>query len=281
MEHFPMRVLVTLYVVLVACFSTAAAQPAVIPLEMYMEKIPAFHAKVNGQEGFFLLDTGGGVSVISPEFAKATGCTPWGQVTGFRMTGQRMDFQRCDNLTFDVAGKHLKAPIAGVFDIKTLAPKTAPPLDGSLALDIFAGQVLTLDVSARTLTIETPQTLKTRLSHATEIPARLVRDAEGVALSVDVGVPTASGLAWMEMDSGNDGSFVVANHIAPFFHLQPDGKTPQPLAFTLGGSIPVEGTARTGDLIMDGNLGEQFFLKWAVTFDLKNDRVWVSSAGAR
>lgn len=89
-----------------------------------MGKILAFHANVNGHEGFFLFDTGGGISVINPEFAKVSGCTPWGQVTGFRMTGERMDFQRCDNAAFDVLGVHLKTPIAGVFDIMTLAPKT-------------------------------------------------------------------------------------------------------------------------------------------------------------
>jgi hypothetical protein len=236
---------------------------------------------VNGREGFFLFDTGGGVSVIRPEFAKASGCTPWGQVTGFRMTGERMDFPRCDDVTFDVAGRQLKAPIAGVFDIMALAPNASPRLDGSLALDIFAGQVVTLDVAARTLTIETPESLRARVRHATEIPARVVRDAEGVALSVDAGVPTPSGMAWMEMDSGNDGSFVIADHVAPLFHLQPGVKQPQSVALTLGGGIQVDGTARTGNLIMDGNLGEQFFPKWRVTFDLATNRVWVSPAVAQ
>jgi hypothetical protein len=260
---------------LVASLGSTAAAQTTVPLELYEGAIPAFHAKVHGREGFFLFDTGGGVSVISPEFATTSGCTPWGQVTGFRMTGEREDFPRCDDVTFDVAGVQLKAPIAGVFDIMALAPKTGPRLDGSLGLDIFAGQVVTLDVAGRTLMIETPASLRARVRQATEIPVRLVRDAEGVALSVDAGVPTASGMAWMEMDSGNDGSFVIANHVAPLFHVRPGEKQSQAVAFTLGG-IQVYGTARTGNLIMDGNLGEQFFSKWRVTFDLKTGRVWVA-----
>jgi hypothetical protein len=95
-------------------------------------------------------------------------------------------------------------------------------------------------------------------------------------LSVDAGVPTPSGMAWMEMDSGNDGSFVIANHVAKLFHVEPGVKQAQPVAFALGGGIHVDGTARTGNLIMDGNLGEQFFSKYRVTFDLKADQVWVS-----
>jgi hypothetical protein len=261
--------------------SVVAGAQTTIPLTLFMGKIPAFHASVNGHEGFFLFDTGGGTSVVSPEFSRFSGCTPWGQVTGFRMTGERIDFRRCDNAVFDVAGTHLKAPTAGVFDIMTLAPKTTPHLDGSLALDIFAGQVVTLDVSGRTLTIETPESLQARIGNAKEVPARMVRDAEGAALSVDAGVPTAKGMAWMELDSGNDGSFAIGNHIAPLFDLQPDGKEAQPVSFMLGGGIPVKGTARTRNLIMDGNIGEQFFPLWAVTFDLNSGRVWVSPTRAR
>jgi hypothetical protein len=46
----------------------------------------------------------------------------------------------------------------------------------------------------------------------------------------------------------------------------------------LGGVIPVKGTARTGNLIMDGNIGEQFFPSWAATFDLRTGQAWISPA---
>jgi len=277
-----MKLVMTVAVVFILNFlAPIAAAQTTIPLTLFMGKIPALHASVNGHEGFFLFDTGGGTSVLSPDFARFSGCTPWGQMTGFRMTGERLDMRRCDNVAFNVAGAHLKTPSAGVFDIMTMAPKTAPHLDGSLGLDIFAGQVVTLDVSARTVTIETPHSLRTRIRNAKEVPARLVRDAEGAALSVAAAVPTAKGLAWMELDSGNDGSFEIANHVAPLFDLQPDRKESQPISFMLGGLIPVKGTARTSNLIMDGNIGEQFFPLWAVTFDLKAGRVWIASSSAR
>ncbi len=276
-----MKFLTTIAAILIIGLSAAVtAAQTTIPLSLFMNKIPAFHASVNGHEGYFLFDTGGGTSVLSPEFVRFSGCTPWGQVTGFRMTGDRIDFQRCDNAAFDAAGVHLKTPTAGVYDIMTLAPKTVPHLDGSLALDIFAGKVVTLDVSGRTLTIETPKSFRSRKRNAKEVPARLVRDAEGAALSVAAGVSTPEGMAWMELDSGNDGTYKIANHIAPLFNLKPGQKEPQPVSLMLGEGITVKGTAQTSNLIMDGNIGEQFFPHWVVTFDLKNGRVWVSPTRA-
>jgi hypothetical protein len=274
-----MKLVTTIAAAWIFSFSAAVAKAqTTIPLTLFMGKIPALHVSVNGHEGFFLFDTGGGTTILGPEFARFSGCTPWGQMTGFRMTGERLDFQRCDAVAFDIAGAHLKTATTAVFEIMKLAPKTAPHLDGSLGLDIFAGQVVTLDVSGRTLTIETPRSLRARIRNAKEVPARLVRDAEGAALSVDAAVPTPKGLAWMELDSGNDGAFEIGNHIAPLLDLQPDRKEPQPISFSLGGVIPVKGTALTGNLIMDGNIGEQFFPLWVVTFDLKTGRIWISPA---
>lgn len=262
---------------LVLAASQAAAfgtQPTVIPLENYLAAQKALHASVNGHEGLFLFDTGEGVSTISPAFAKKIGCEPWGRVTGFRMSGERLDFQRCDNLRFKVPGANLSAPIVGVFDIMALLPKDVPELDGALGLDIFAGRIVTIEPHANRLIIETPQSLAARIRHAKEIPARLVRDAEGVALAIDAGVPTAKGLAWMELDTGNGGTLVIGKHIAPLFGLKPDAKKPQPVSFMLTNGVHVSGTARTPDLIMDGNISNQFLKDWNLTLDLAHGRAW-------
>ena len=275
-----MKVISVLCTAVLLCFSALAAAQTVVPLEMWNRSIPALHASVNGHAGFFLFDTGGGISVIDKQIAQASGCTPWGRVTGFRMTGERLDFQRCDNVTFDIGGVHANVPTAGLFDVDKLT-KGSPHVDGSLALDIFAGKAVTLDVGARTLTIETPASLARRIRVAMEIPVSIVRDSGGAGLGFDVGVPTPRGMAWMELDSGMDGPFVIADHVAPLFGLQPDLKTPQPVNFTLGKNVPLKGTAITAKLIMDGNIGKEFFSKWAVTFDLKRNRVWVAPTSAR
>ena len=104
----------------------------------------------------------------------------------------------------------------------------------------------------------------------------MVRDAEGIALAVDGAVRTPEGLAWMELDSGNGGSLVLANHIAPLLGLRPDMATPELAHFELVNGIAVEGTTRTRDLIMDGNIGAQFLNNWILTLDLEHGRAWLS-----
>jgi hypothetical protein len=254
------------------------APQMVVRLESYLSSQTAIRLRVADHQGLFLFDTGEGVSTISPRFAAAIGCTPWGQVTGYRMSGERLDFPRCDNVRFEEQGQHFTAPIAGVFDIMTLLPKDVPVLDGAVGLDIFAGRVITIEPRANRLTIETVRSLATRIRTAKEIRVRLVRDSEGVALAVDGGVETRRGTAWMELDTGNGGSLVIANHVAPLFGLALDQKSETPVSFMLSGGIPVSGNVRTRDLIMDGNISNQFLGKWNLTLDLVNGRAWLAPA---
>jgi len=271
-----MRLLILLLSLIVA--APAKAAPAIIPLEDYLGGQAAIRAQVDGHAGLFLFDTGEGVSSITPAFAAKIGCKPWGRVTGFRMTGERVDFPRCDGVRFTTPAGDFPAPIAGAFDIDQNLPKDAP-LDGSLGLDIFAGRIITVEPVARRLVIETPESLAARIRNAREVPARLVRDAEGVALSVDVAVATPRGYAWMELDTGNGGTLAVAAHVAALIAMKPDRKEPQPASFALVGGIPVNGAARVGDLIMDGNIGNRFLRDYNLTLDLARGRVWMAPAG--
>ena len=239
-------------------------------------------ANVFGHEGRFVFDTGGGVTYISPSFAQAIGCKPWGQLSGFVLTGQRLDMQRCDDLTFDIDGRWFQAPIAGVFDLMKFMPPNVPKIDGSIGLDLFAGRAVTLSLSKRTLTVESASSLRQRTRKGKEISVRLVRELEGIALAVVAGVVTPEGTAWMELDSGNGGANVIAKHIAPLLNLKTDVKQPQPAKLMLVGGISVAGDARVNEtLIMDGNIGTRFMIDWDVTFDLAKGRAWLTPAGTQ
>jgi hypothetical protein len=237
------------------------------------------HSTVAGHEGNFLFDTGGGISYISPGFAQTIGCKPWGQITGFTLTGQRLDMPRCDNLSFDIKGHRFGAPISGVFDIMKYLPANVPRIDGSIGLDVFVGRAITLKLAQKRLTIESQSTLRRRMTRGKEVPIRLVREAGGVALTVYVGVPTPEGMAWMEIDSGNGGANVIGKHLAALLKLDPRTKEPQPASFTIAGGVPVGGMARVNEtLIMDGNIGARFLLKWDLTLDLAHGRAWLAPA---
>ena len=236
-------------------------------------------AKVRGHEGTFVFDTGGGISYLSPAFAQAIGCKPWGQLSGFVLTGQRLDMKRCDNLMFVIDQHPFPAPIAGVFDLMKFMPPNVPRIDGSIGLDVFADRAITLNLSGRTLTVESTPSLNARIRQGREVPIRLVREVEGVALAVVVGVVTPEGTAWMEIDSGNGGAHVIAAHIAPLLKLKTGIKEPQPAKFNLAGGIPVTGEARVNEtLIMDGNIGTRFLIDWNLTLDLVRGRAWLAPA---
>jgi hypothetical protein len=120
----------------VAPFAKAQASTNVV-LEPIVGGLLKVHASVGGHDGTFLFDSGSGVSSLSPEFAVAIGCRPWGQITGFRMTGQRLDMQRCDNITVSIAGRSFPASTVGVFDISKYLPSDVGHIDGTIALDLF------------------------------------------------------------------------------------------------------------------------------------------------
>jgi Aspartyl protease len=251
-----------------------SAAPATIPLEPYLKAQAVVHAVVNGQRGTFMFDTGEGVSSISPEFAAKIGCEPWGRISGFRMSGERLDNKHCDNITFDLAGYKLVAPLVSTVDIMKFLGPGVPPIDGSIGLDLFAHRTITI-IPQRAIVLENPSSLAARVKMEHELPIRVVRDVEGIALSVDGAVRTPKGLAWMELDTGNGGSLVIANHIAPLLGLPTDLTTPRLGRFELANGIEVEATIRTRDLIMDGNIGEQFLDKWTLTLDLEHGRAWL------
>jgi hypothetical protein len=261
--------------------ATAAAQPeAVFAMDMYLGRFPAVHATVAGKEDLYLFDTGGGVTVISPAGAKAAGCTVWGNVTGFRLNGERIDAPRCDRLHVTVAGSTFVSPTALVLDINNFLPKDSPPVAGSLALDLFAGKQVTLAFASRKLILESSESLAERVATAHEVPIRLVRDAQGLALTVDIGVPTSKGLAWMELDCGNVGpQMFVSTWVAPEFKLDPAGKEMQDMHGVVVPGVPLPDKARVlPNMIMDGNIGMRLLSKWNLTLDLKAGRAWLSPA---
>jgi hypothetical protein len=258
----------------------AADTPQSIKLGSYQGAQTTVQASVAGHDGTFLFDTGGGITIISPALAEAAGCTPWGNITGFRMRGDRLDVPRCDNIGVAIDGGHFIAPIASVFDLAKISPKDAPH-DGLIALDVFAGKAVTFEPAAGKLTVETPGSLASRAAHMTAVPVRLVRDSQGVALTVDIGVPTPKGMAWMEIDSGSDDTAVdVSKAIAPLLGIDPANPKRQPIHVVLAPGLVLQGTARPIDgLIMDGNIPIHYLKDWIITLDLANGRAWVAPLG--
>lgn len=262
--------------------ATASSPVRIIALDRYQEKQLSVVATVAGSPRRFLFDTGEGLTMISPTLARAAGCEPWGNITAFRMLGERLDTKRCDDIAFTIAGRTHRAPSTLVYDLAEIAGREAPPLDGAIGLNLFNGQTITLQFAADRVIVENDATAAKRRQAGSEVPLRIER-FDGAGIDVFVGVRTQKGLAWMTLDSGNAGPTIfVSEAIAPLLKLRPDTREPQAVKATLAPNITFDGMARVfPGMIMDGNIGMQLMRQWDVTLDLKSGRAWLAPAAPR
>ncbi len=235
-------------------------------------------AQVDGHSGLFLFDSGFGVTAVTPVTAETIGCKPWGNLVGFRATGERVDSTHCNAGKLTLGSVDLPLPTIAVLDLMRYMPPKTPILLGAIGLNAFAGRTITIRSGAKEIILETQTSLSKRIRAAQAIPIRLVRDSEGVALSVNVGVPTSSGMAWMELDTGNAGPNMISKAIAPLFGLDPKGTVPQNAELQILPGVVAKGQVQVLDLILDGNIGQSFLDQWDVTLDLANSRGWLVAA---
>jgi hypothetical protein len=234
----------------------------------------AVRAEVAGKERLFQFDTGSGVSLISPALARDLGCERGARLIGFRMTGDKIDTPRCDNVRIRIDDHPFVIPVAGVYETGSLASKDAAnTTDGIIALDIFAGRTVSLDFAGGTITIETPNSARARVAGATELPARIGREIGGRAIAMYVEVPSKLGVLAFEIDSGNGGTILVGKPYADALGLDPK-RGPQAGSIDLGRGLQAKGLIIPADITLDGNLGMPFLKDYLVTLDLDRGRAW-------
>jgi hypothetical protein len=258
--------------------------PRPIALGDFMGRKRTIEVEVGGQRGTFIVDTGGGVTLLSLDFARRIGCRPWGRISGFRLSGERLDMPRCENVRIGLPDGTTLAPVtAGAFDLAAVLAEGDDPVDGSLALDALDGQAFTLDVNAGTLQFETPESLAARIAAAgtVEVPVRISRygsSARGVAAYALS--RTAKGDLWLELDSGGDAPVLLPTAMAAEAGADPAVER-QPYTVVLSGigaDVSKETRAIVRDMVRDGVIGMPVLVHWRLTFDLSRDRLWISPA---
>jgi hypothetical protein len=178
-------------------------------------------------------------------------------------------------LRASVRGQY-RVPVTAVLDVAPLVGNDAAPVDGSIALDLFAGKMISIDFPAKQMVVESPQTLAARIARAKRLPVSLARELQGRALAASLGVLTPAGMVWFELDSGNGGTLLVSKAYAHLFGLDPDKKGLQHADFAVGGGFRARGDTFTPDMILDANLGMPFLRDKVVTLDLAQGRLWVT-----
>ena len=277
----PRKISLTLAIIFLICSSVFAAgnaadKPQVIKLERFRKALWKVHVTVKGKPGDFLLDTGGGVTLLSQDFAKGLDCKFWGRTTGYNMFGKRSEGPHCDNVQINAGDVALTPVNVGTIDFGDQFAGDKNP-DGLLSLDAFDNKAITLDQKAATLTIETPSSLVQRTKAMKELPFRMARECSGRCLSAFIGVPIREGMTWLILDSGAGGVSLISKDHAALFGLDPERKE-QRLTREVAPGFPIDTPVVVTDMIMDGNLGQPFMSQYVMTFDLVNGRLWIAKA---
>ena len=267
-------------ILLFPLLSTAkpSEKPQVIKLQRFRKALWKVHVTVKGKPGDFLLDTGGGVTLLAEEFSKGIECKFWGRNTGYNMFGKKSEGPHCDNVQINAGDVALTPVNVGKIDFGDQFPGDKNP-DGLLSLDAFDGKAFTLDQTAGTLTIETSASLAKRTKGMKELPFRISRECSARCLSGFIGVPTAEGMTWLILDSGAGGVSLISKDHARLFGLDPERKE-QRLKYEVAPGVLVDSPVLVTDMIMDGNLGQPFMSQYIMTFDLAKGRLWMAKAPA-
>jgi hypothetical protein len=246
--------------------------PRAIKLDRFRKALWTVHVTVQGKSGDFLLDTGGGVTLLTEEFAKGVDCQFWGRTTGYNMFGVRDDGPHCDKVEIKAGDVALTSVNVGKFSFGDRFPDSKSP-DGILSLDAFDGKAITLDQAKGTLFVESSKSLAERVKGMQELPLRVSRECSARCLSVYLGVSTPQGMSWLTLDSGAGGVSLIAKEYAEVFGLDPKAKE-QRLKYELAPGVLVDSPVMVADMIMDGHLGQPFMSQYIITMDLAQSRVW-------
>jgi len=249
--------------------SPAAAQPrkaTVLVLQPYFRDLKTVRVSAAGRPLTMLLDTGGGATLVTPDVARQIGCTPFGRDAGHRMTGEAVEFQRCESLTVSFGAWKRRIEPVGVFDVGRLLPPELPKLDGVLALDAFEGEVVTLDWAAGTVTAHAPADAAAALKR-TGVPVRIATGDSGRFYSALLPVAASRGGLWFLLDSGNIRGTLVARHVARDGRL--NARENGDAMLEIGARPPVSLRTEAADLDIDGALGTAWLLLGPVTLDLR------------
>ncbi len=246
---------------------------------------------IAGEQRPFLFDTGGGITLMTPKVSEAMACTPFGRLTGYRMKGERLDFARCKDISFALGEATFSGQTVGIFDLMALVPEGWDELGGLVALSTFEKQPVTLDLGAKRLVIETPQTMSARVKRMSPVEMKVVKQASGFSVVVLAKVSSPGGELWVEMDSGSTGPLILSPHAAEMLGV--DLENPEQAQRIEGGKWPVmwkvpevtldfgaagkvQTLAVVTDIIYDANMGAPLMKKFIWTLDLEGEQLWAA-----
>lgn len=249
-----------------------------IYLKQYVSNLKQVEVTISGETCHLLFDTGGGETFISPEVAKRLGKRVWGSATTFRMSGEMLHYQKADSVALQIGSKTYYHPTVGVWDLMSILPAGLPKIDGVLSLKTFAGKILSMDLAAGKLVVETDASYKRAARNMTLLPSRFATGMNGAELTIFLGVRHAARPYWFLFDSGNLNDLLLSHPTAAAWGLQPDTVTVRKELGTLPiqlGKAKWEGKAASDKIIYDGALNYTLLSRSRYMIHFGRKEVWM------
>ena len=144
------------------------AQP-IVPIQITDEGHILVKAKINGVEGNFIFDTGGGLTLCTETFAaKVSGLVKQdGSFTVFRATGEKIDLDMYSAKELTIGNYTQKAFTLTIIDADF------GEIDGLISLMSFQHQPFTIDFEQKKIFIETKKNVSKRKKTGFTIPLQL------------------------------------------------------------------------------------------------------------
>jgi hypothetical protein len=242
----------------------------------------------DGPETKMMIDTGMGVTLLTPEACQRAGCVREGTFTGHRMSGQAVTLGLARVSSLTVAGHRVENAQVAVFESDDVIHRDLGVV-GIAGLGLFRTQPVTFDHRAMRVVLETPDSLRAREAKGAKVRVRVKNEgpATDVFLPVEIG---PGSIAEMEVDSGSL-HMILDDRFMTTLGLDPDApsvvrkegrdETGQPFVrryAPLPGEVRVQGVGApripSGTSVMfqkiihDGLLGQEFLRAHVVTFDV-------------
>lgn len=249
--------------------------PTVITMKPYVGKLRTVDVTIGGRTRPFLLDTGGGLAIVTPVVAGEIGCTPFGRLVGFRNNGEKIDSQRCGPATLGIGSASARVDDLAVFDLMSLL-KGLPEVGGLLGLPAFESKAFTFDLASNRITIETPVSFAKRVRGMKEIRVRPSRQCGGASLDLFVSIDTPKSPIWLELDSGNLGGVLLSPPAAAQLGIALPEGAHKKITLEVSGFGPVQVDAIGRDTIYDGLLNARFMEQHVFAIDLAHMRAWMA-----
>lgn len=288
MKHTPTlaaRLLAALAAISVAAGTPACAQSSpprgVVAVSEFERGLKRIEVEVDGVSARVIIDTGAGITGVGPDLADKIGCTPFGQLSGVRMTGEVLTAPWCGPAVIKAGGVESKDYLM-YFDVASLLPPDWPHVDGIMSLNAFMDGPITLDWPGNRIILESEASLAERTAGLVSSPLHIQRDVAGYSVSVFMEVAAEPRPLRVLLDAGSVGS----NILAPSAFAQLGLAVPRPASETAYGEtitadltvagVPLKGVQlQSQEIIYDGTFGAAFLSENIVTLDFSNQRVWV------